>query len=199
MLKSLRPALVSFVLLTLITGVLYPAAVTLTAQLAFAHQAGGSLIERDGRILGSEWIGQSFADPKYFWSRPSATGLAPYNAMSGSGSNQATTNPALVAAVEERIARLKAVDPENSAPVPVDLVTASASGLDPHISVAAARYQVSRIARLRNVKTAELETLIEKHTSPPTLGFMGQSRVNVLDLNLAMDAGFGSLQTPAAR
>jgi K+-transporting ATPase ATPase C chain len=177
-----------FVALTLLTGLAYPGLVTGIAQLVFRDQANGSLIVRDGTPIGSMLIGQPFSDPKYFWSRPSATGPQPYNGLSSSGSNQGPTNPALVDAVRGRIAVLRAVDPDNTAPVPVDLVTASASGLDPHISPAAAEYQVRRVARLRGLDEAKLRTLVAAHTEPRLLGVLGEARVNVLPLNLAVDA-----------
>ncbi len=145
--KELRPALLLFAMLTILTGVLYPLAVTAIAQLAMPAAANGSLIVDGGRAVGSALIGQPFSDPRYLWGRPSATGPQPYNAMASSGSNLGPTNPALSAAVTERVAALRAVDPDNTAPVPIDLVTASASGLDPHISPAAARYQAARVAR----------------------------------------------------
>jgi len=187
MIKQVRPALVILALLTLITGVIYPLAMTGLAQLLFPRQANGSLIERDGKVLGSALIGQPFTDPKYFWGRPSATDLFPYNAAASSGSNLGPTNPALEKAVQARVEALLAADPGNTLPIPVDLVTASGSGLDPHISVAAAQYQVSRVARLRGLSEAQLLALVEEYTTGRQLGFLGEPRVNVLNLNLALD------------
>ena len=184
----LRPALVLFVLLSLVTGIAYPLVVTGIAQAAFPRQAGGSVIERDGKAIGSLLIGQSFSDPTHFWGRPSATSPMANNAAGSTGSNQGPTNPALVDAVKGRIEALRAADPGNAAPVPVDLVTASASGLDPEISLAAARYQAGRIARARSIPAAQVEALIEEHALRPQLGFLGEPRVNVLVLNLALDA-----------
>jgi potassium-transporting ATPase KdpC subunit len=186
--STLRPALVLFGVLTLIVGVLYPLAVTGIAQLAFAKQANGSLIERDGKPVGSRLIGQSFTAPGYFWGRPSATGPMPNNAVGSSGSNLGPLNPALVDAVKARIAALKAADPGNQEAIPVDLVTASASGLDPDISVAGARYQTARVAAARKLPLARVEQLVREHTVEPSLGFLGEARVNVLQLNLAIDA-----------
>ncbi len=188
MLSHLRPALVLFALLSALTGIAYPLLVTGVAQLAFPWQANGSLIEREGRIAGSALIGQAFADPKHFWSRPSATGPVPYNAANSGGSNLGPGNPALHEAVTQRIAVLRAADPGNTLPVPADLVTASASGLDPHISRAAADYQAARVARARGLPEARVRELIEAHTEGARLGFLGEPRVNVLALNLALDA-----------
>jgi K+-transporting ATPase ATPase C chain len=188
MLKDFRAALVGFALLTLITGLLYPLAITGIAQLAFPAQANGSLIVKDGKPLGSDLIGQPFSDSKYFWGRPSATGPQPYNGLASSGSNQGPTNPALLEAAQARVAALRAVDPDNRAPVPVDLVTASGSGLDPHISPAAAEYQVARVARLRGLDPAAVRALVTRHTEVRDLGVLGEPRVNVLRLNLALDA-----------
>ncbi|MFO1273374.1 MAG: potassium-transporting ATPase subunit KdpC [Rubrivivax sp.] len=185
---QLRPALTLFVVLSLITGLAYPLAVTGVAQLAFAEGANGSLIVRDGKVVGSDLIGQSFSDPKHFWSRPSATSPMPYNAANSSGSNQGPANPALANAVKARIAALRDADPGNTAPVPGDLVTASASGLDPHISRAAADYQAARVARNRSLPEARVRELIEQHTEGPLLGFIGEPRVHVLRLNLALEA-----------
>jgi K+-transporting ATPase ATPase C chain len=185
--SELRPALVSFLLLTLITGVLYPLAVTGIGQALFADAANGSLIREDDKLIGSRLIGQPFSDPKYFFGRPSATAPLPYNGAASSGSNQGPTNPALVSAVTDRVATLRALDPHNKAPVPVDLVTASGSGLDPHISPAAAEYQVPRVARARNVPEAEVRALVEAATEGRTFGILGEPRVNVLLLNLALD------------
>ncbi|HZQ05572.1 MAG TPA: potassium-transporting ATPase subunit KdpC [Anaerolineae bacterium] len=188
MLSQIRPALVALALFTLLTGVLYPFAFTLVAQLAFPSQANGSLITQNGQIVGSTLIGQPFTDPKYFWSRPSATAPFPYNAAASSGSNLAPTNPALVDAVQARINALHAADPNNPAPIPVDLVTSAGSGLDPHISVAAAQYQIPRVARLRGIREDHLRALVNQYTEPPTFGILGEPRVNVLQLNLALDA-----------
>lgn len=187
MIKQIRPALVILALLTLITGVIYPLVMTGVAQLIFPRQANGSLIERDGKILGSALIGQPFSDPKYFWGRPSATGLFPYNAANSSGSNLGPTNPVLKDAGQARVEALQAADPGNTLPIPVDLMTASASGLDPHISVAAAQYQVPRVASARHLSEAQVLSLLEEHTEGRTLGFLGEPRVNVLNLNLALD------------
>jgi K+-transporting ATPase ATPase C chain len=185
--NHLRPALVSLVFLSLITGVAYPLVVTAIAKVAFPHQAGGSLIVKDGKVVGSRLIGQPFDDPKYFWGRPSATSPHPYNAGASSGSNQGPTNPALTKAVQERVDALRAADPGNDAPVPVDLVTASGSGLDPHISPAAALYQVRRVAKARNLDEAKVRQLVATHTEGRQLGFLGEPRVNVLALNIALD------------
>lgn len=186
--STLRPALVLFGALTLVVGVLYPLAVTSIGQVAFADMASGSLVLRDGKPVGSTLIGQSFSAPGYFWGRPSATGPMPNNAGGSSGSNQGPLNPALVDAVKGRIAALREADPANTAPVPVDLVTASASGLDPEISVAAARYQAGRVAAARKLPRERVDALVSEHTVGQTLGFFGEARVNVLRLNLALDA-----------
>lgn len=183
----LRPAIVLFLVLTAITGVVYPLAVTGIAQVVFPQQAGGSLIVKSGQIVGSRLIGQGFSDPKYFWSRPSATSPQPYNGLASSGSNLGPLNPALTDAVKSRIDALHAADPKNTAPVPVDLVTASASGLDPDISVAAANYQAPRVARVRGLAPESVGALIAAHAQGKFLGLIGEPRVNVLDLNLAMD------------
>jgi potassium-transporting ATPase KdpC subunit len=182
-----RPAITLLLFLTLITGVLYPLAVTGIAQAVFPFHANGSLIVKDGKTVGSEMIGQQFDDPAYFWGRLSATGSTPYNASASSGSNLGPTNPALMEAAQTRIAALHAVDPANDAPIPVDLVTASGSGLDPHISPAAALYQVARIARLRGIDQETLRDLIAQHTEGRTFSVLGEPRVNVLALNLALD------------
>lgn len=187
MFRIARIAALQLIVFTVLTGVLYPVSVTVIAQVVFPHQANGSIIERDGKKFGSELIGQPFDDPKYFWSRPSATGPSPYNSMASSGSNLAPTNPALTDAVRVRIEKLKVADSGNTAPVPVDLVTASGSGLDPHISPAAALYQVVRVARVRGLPEEKVRELVQRHTQAPTLGFLGQPRVNVLLLNLALD------------
>jgi K+-transporting ATPase ATPase C chain len=184
MIAQLRPSLVLFLLLTLLTGILYPLAMTLTAQVVFPAQANGSIISLDGQIHGSDLIAQPFTDPGYFWGRPSAAG---YNGAASSGSNLGTNNPALVEAVQARIAALRSADPTNTAPIPVDLVTASASGLDPHISVAAAMYQVERVATARGIDNDMLRTLVEKYTEGRQFFILGEPRVNVLRLNLALD------------
>jgi K+-transporting ATPase ATPase C chain len=186
--SSLRPALVLLAAFTLLTGIAYPALVTGAAQVAFPHQAGGSLVIDGGRVVGSSLVGQAFTDPGYVWGRPSAIGPFPYNAMTSSGTNQGPLNPALAEAVTARIAALRAADPGNTAPVPVDLVTASGSGLDPHISPAAAYFQLERVARHRGRPTAEIRGLIDRHVEERTLGFLGERRVNVLALNRALDA-----------
>ena len=186
--STLRPALIIFGTLTLIVGVLYPLVVTGIGQLAFADQAAGSLVVREGKTVGSTLIGQSFSSPRYFSGRPSSTGPMPNNASGSSGSNLGPSNPALVDAVKARIDALRAADPSNTAPVPVDLVTASASGLDPEISVAAAHYQVNRVAAARNLPRDRVEALVSRHTVERTLGFLGEARVNVLKLNLALDS-----------
>ena len=183
----LRPALTSLILFTLITGVAYPLLVTGIAQVAFPFQANGSLIVEDGKVVGSALIGQPFDDPKYFWGRPSATSPFGYNAAASSGSNLSPTNPALVTAVQGRVEALRAADPGNTAPVPVDLVTASGSGLDPHISPAAALYQVSRVARARELAADAVRALVERHTEGRFWGLLGEPRVNVLALNLDLD------------
>jgi potassium-transporting ATPase KdpC subunit len=184
---QLRPALVILVALTLVTGVAYPLLVTGVAQAVFPYQAQGSLISKDGKLVGSTLIGQPFDDPKYFWGRPSATSPFAYNAASSSGSNLSPTNPDLIKAVQARVEALRAADPGNSAPVPVDLVTASGSGLDPHISPAAALYQVSRVARARKLDPESVRQLVAQHTEGRWLGLLGEPRVNVLALNLALD------------
>jgi K+-transporting ATPase ATPase C chain len=174
-----------------LTGLAYPLLVTGIAQAVFPAQANGSLIERDGKPVGSALIGQSFSDPKYFWGRPSATGPMAHNAGASGGSNLGPLNPALAEAVKGRIDALRAADPGNTVPVPVDLVTASASGLDPHISVAAATYQATRVARVRGLPPAQVQQLVEQHTEGRLLGFIGEPRVNVLRLNLALDTARG--------
>ncbi len=184
----LRPALVLFVLLSLVTGLAYPLLVTGAAQLLFPEQAAGSLLRRNGLVIGSTLIAQSFTEPRYFWSRPSATSGKPYDAANSGGSNLGPTNPALVEAVKGRIATLRAADPGNTAPVPIDLVTASASGLDPEISRAAADWQAGRVARARGLPVAQVRALVAQHTQGAWLGFIGEPRVNVLALNLALDA-----------
>jgi K+-transporting ATPase ATPase C chain len=183
----MRPALVLFATLSVLTGLAYPIVVTGLAQTLFPEAAGGSLIRVGDRALGSTLIGQPFADPGHFWSRPSATAPVAYNAAASSGSNQGPLNPALADAVRARIGALRAADPGNTAPVPADLVTASGSGLDPHISPAAAAYQISRVARTRGMSEAELRSVVEAHTEQRQLGLIGEPRVNVLLLNLDLD------------
>ncbi|MBI2784368.1 MAG: potassium-transporting ATPase subunit KdpC [Gammaproteobacteria bacterium] len=183
----LRPALSLFVLLSVLTGLIYPLAVTGTGQLLFPWQAKGSLLAVHGRPVGSALIGQNFTDPRHFWGRPSATSPQPYNGAASSGSNQGPLNPALTAAVESRIAVLRAADPGNHQPVPVDLVTASASGLDPDISLAAAHYQAARVARARGLPVEQVAALIERQAEWAWLGALGEPRINVLRLNLALD------------
>lgn len=185
---QIRPALMALLIFTVLTGLLYPLVVTGIAQLVFPHQANGSLIVQNGQIVGSTLIGQQFTDPKYFWGRLSATGPYPYNAAASSGSNLGPTNPALLDEVKGRIAALKAADPSNTQLIPVDLVTSSGSGLDPDISVAAALYQLPRVARLRGLSESALRTLVDQYTHGRQLGFLGEPRVNVLQLNLALDA-----------
>ena len=185
---TLRPLFVLFVVLSLVTGIAYPFLVAGIAKVTFPQQAAGSLVERGGKVVGSTLIGQSFSDPKNFWSRPSATSPGPNNATSSGGSNLGPSNPALVDAVKGRVAALRAADPGNDAPVPVDLVTASASGLDPEISVAAAQYQAARVARARGVSVEGVRALIGEHARGQLFGFLGEPRVNVLELNLALDA-----------
>lgn len=187
MLKLLRQASVLLLLMTAVTGLAYPFAVTGVAQLVFPHQSNGSLILRKGKPVGSALIGQSFTAPKYFWGRPSATTPQPYNGAASGGSNLGPTNPALATAVKQRIAALRAADPGNSTPVPVDLVTASGSGLDPDISQAAAQYQVQRVARERGLSQAKVQALVARHTRGRQFGMLGEPRVNVLELNLALD------------
>ncbi|WP_447779244.1 potassium-transporting ATPase subunit KdpC [Variovorax boronicumulans] len=187
-----RPALVLFALLSALTGLIYPAAVTGAAQALFPSQAAGSLVVRDGKPVGSALIGQNFSDPKHFWGRPSATAPQPYNASASGGSNQGPLNPALADAVKARVEALRAADPGNTAPVPVDLVTASASGLDPDISPAAAHYQAARVARERGMAPHQVNALIVQNTQKPLWGVLGESRVNVLVLNLALDASNSS-------
>jgi potassium-transporting ATPase KdpC subunit len=183
----IRPAVILLILLTVITGIAYPLVVTGVAGVVFPRQAAGSLIIKDGRPVGSRLIGQPFSDPKYFWSRPSATSPQPDNGLSSGGSNLGPLNPALTDAVKARIAALRSADPTNHAPIPVDLVTASGSGLDPDISLAAAYYQADRIARLRQLSPDRVRTLIADYTQGRWLGVLGEPRVNVLELNLALD------------
>jgi K+-transporting ATPase ATPase C chain len=190
--STLRPALVSFLGLSVLTGLAYPLLVTGLAQAAFPRQAEGSLLRHDGRVVGSEWIGQPFTDVRHFWGRPSATVDAdgkplPYNAANSGGSNLAPSNPDLVKAVEARVAALQAADPGHAAPVPADLVTASGSGLDPHISPEAAEYQVGRVARARGLSEDQVRAVLARHTEGPVFGIFGEPRVNVLLLNLDLD------------
>lgn len=187
MLKELRPAVISFLLLTLLTGLAYPLLVTGISQLVMPGKANGSLIVKEGKPVGSELIGQSFSDPKYFWGRPSATSPMPNNASASSGSNLGPTNPALMDAVKARVQALRDADPGNQQPVPVDLVTASGSGLDPHISPAAAEYQLARVARVRNLSPDAVRKLVAEHIEGRQFGILGEPRVNVLELNLALD------------
>ncbi|WP_404299848.1 potassium-transporting ATPase subunit KdpC [Alicycliphilus denitrificans] len=184
----LRPALVLFVLLSAVTGLLYPLTVTGLAQALFPQQANGSLVMHNGHAVGSALIGQSFTEARYFWGRPSATAPMAYNAEASGGSNLGPSNPALAAAVRARVQALRAADPGNLAPVPVDLVTASASGLDPHISRAAADYQAARVARARRLPETQVRALVARHSEGALLGLLGEPRVNVLRLNLALDA-----------
>ena len=187
----IRPAVSLFLAMTLVTGVAYPLLVTGAAMIAFPTQAAGSLVVKDGKPVGSLLIGQSFSDPKYFWGRPSATGPSPNNASGSGGSNLGPLNPALAAAVKGRVEALRAADPGNTAPVPVDLVTTSASGLDPHISLAAAEYQLARVARARGMAPEAVRRLIERHSEARLLGVLGEPHINVLALNLALDMPAG--------
>jgi K+-transporting ATPase ATPase C chain len=184
---QIRPALTTLLILTVLTGLVYPLAVTGLAQLFFPDQANGSLILHEGKGVGSRLIGQPFDAPHYFWSRPSATSPFPYNAAASGGSNLGPTNPALIEVVKARVAALRAADPGNDSPIPVDLVTASGSGLDPHISPAAALYQVKRVARARGLDESTVQTLVTQHTEGRQFGLLGERRVNVLQLNLALD------------
>lgn len=188
MFNILRPALVLFAVLTALTGLAYPLVITGIAQVAFPAQAAGSLLQRGGQTVGSALIGQAFTSPRYLWGRPSATSPVPYDASASGGSNLGPLNPALAEAVRGRIAALRAADPGNTGPVPVDLVTASASGLDPHLSVAGALYQAARVARARGLATAQVQQLIAQHTEGRLFGLLGEPRINVLQLNLALDA-----------
>jgi len=187
MIRILRQAVACIVVFTVITGVIYPLIVTGVAQLVFPRQANGSLLVNNGKTVGSSLIGQSFSSPKYFWARPSATSPMPYNAANSSGSNLGPLNPALTENVKSRITQLKAADAASKPLVPVDLVTASASGLDPDISPAAAEYQVSRVAKARNIDESEVRNLIAKYTRDRQFGILGEPRINVLELNLALD------------
>lgn len=185
--KVLKPALLLFLLLTLITGIVYPLLVTVVSKVTMPSQAAGSLIVKDGKLIGSKLIGQNFSDPKYFWGRLSATGPNPYNAAASSGSNLGPLNPALTDNIKARIDALHEADPANTAPVPVDLVTASGSGLDPEISPAAAQYQAERVAHVRNLPAASVQKLVAEHTQGRQFGLFGEPRVNVLELNMALD------------
>jgi potassium-transporting ATPase KdpC subunit len=185
---QIRPALMLLLIFTILAGLIYPLAVTGIAQLVFPRQANGSLIVQNGQVVGSFLIGQPFDDPKYFWGRLSATGPYPYNAAASSGSNVGPTNPALLDEVNARIAALNAADPGNTQPIPVDLVTSSGSGLDPDISVAAALYQLPRVARARGLSESSVRSLLDKSTQARQFGFLGEPRVNVLELNLTLDS-----------
>jgi potassium-transporting ATPase KdpC subunit len=186
--RLIRNAVSMLLVMTFITGIAYPLVATGVAQVLFSHQANGSLIEKDGKPIGSELIGQYFDDPKYFWSRPSATTPQPNNGTASNGSNLGPSNTALRDAVQQRIDALRKADPGNTAPVPADLVTASGSGLDPEISPAAAQYQVARVARVRHLSDEQVQTLVAKFTQGRQLGLLGEPRVNVLQLNLALDS-----------
>jgi K+-transporting ATPase ATPase C chain len=198
MFKQLRPVLTVFLLLTVATGIVYPLLVTGIGQVAFPEKANGSLILKEGGYAGSELIGQPFDDPKYFWGRPSATPDFPYNSASSSGSNLGPSNPALAETVKARVEALQKADPENKSPIPIDLVTSSGSGLDPHISPAAALYQTPRVARARGLSGGQVRRLVNRFTEPRQLGFLGEPRVNVLKLNLALDRlqGQGESSSP---
>jgi K+-transporting ATPase ATPase C chain len=185
--RTLRPAVTLLLVMTVLVGIVYPLVITGIAKVAFPRQAGGSLVMKDGKPIGSTLIGQSFSDPKYFWGRPSATTPQPYNGVASSGSNLGPLNPALIDAVKANAKALHDADPDNTQPIPVDLVTASASGLDPEISPAGARYQAGRVARARGIPPAQVEALVAAHEQGRTLGFIGEARVNVLELNLALD------------
>jgi len=188
----LRPMLVTFLALTLLTGVFYPLLTTAIAQAIFPAQAAGNLLERDGHPVGASLIGQNFSAPGHFWGRPSATSPQPNNGLASGGSNLGPLNPALTAAVKGRVDALHAADPDNTSPVPVDLVTASASGLDPHISLAAAQYQLARVARAQHMPVETVQALIDRATQRPAIGVLGEPVINVLQLNIALD----SMQKP---
>lgn len=196
MLRECKQAVLLLAALSVLTGIVYPLAMTGIAQVAFPRQANGSLIREEGRVVASALIGQRFTDPKYFWGRRSATSPRPYNAAASAGSNLGPNNPVLVDAVRQRIAALRAADPGNPAPVPVDLVTASASGLDPHISVAAAAYQAGRVARTRGLSPTLIQQYISRHTEGRTWGLLGEPRVNVIELNLELDRNEGRTSRP---
>ena len=185
--RLIRPAVSLLVLMTLLVGIVYPLVIAGAAKAAFPRQAAGSLIYQDGKLIGSTLIGQSFSDPKYFWGRPSATTPQPYNGLASSGSNLGPLNPALIDAVKANAKALHDADPDNQQPVPVELVTASASGLDPEVSPAAAEYQAARVARTRHLELAQVEMLIKSHQRERLWGFIGEPRINVLELNLALD------------
>jgi K+-transporting ATPase ATPase C chain len=185
--SQFRPAIVSIAIFTLLMGIIYPLLITGIAQVIFPHQANGSLVVQNGQAVGSDLIGQSFDDPHYFWGRLSATSPYPYNAASSTGSNLGPTNPALTDEVKARIAALKVADPTNNSPIPVDLVTSSGSGLDPNISVAAALYQVPRVAKARGLSEQVVRNLVDRFTQGRQFGLLGEPRVNVLELNLALD------------
>jgi len=185
--QLIRPAVSLLVLMTLLLGIIYPFAITGVAKLAFPHQAAGSLIYQDGKLLGSTLIGQSFSDPKYFWGRPSATTPQPYNGLASTASNLGPLNPALIDAVKANAKALQDADPDNRGPIPVELVTASASGLDPDVSPAAVEYQAARVARARHLEPARVEALIKAHVQERLFGIVGERRINVLELNLALD------------
>lgn len=185
--RTIRPAVTLLLVMTALLGIIYPLVITGIATVAFPRQAAGSLIVKDGKLIGSTLIGQSFSEPKYFWGRPSATAPQPYNGVASAGSNLGPLNPALIDAVKANAKALHDADPGNTQPIPVDLVTASASGLDPHISPAGARYQAGRVARARGIAPAQVEALVAAHEQGRTLGFVGEPRVNVLELNLALD------------
>ncbi|MBI3734940.1 potassium-transporting ATPase subunit KdpC [Candidatus Sumerlaeota bacterium] len=186
--NQIRPAIMLVVALILLTGIIYPFAITGIAQGVFPKQANGSMIEKNGRVVGSSLIGQHFTDPKYFWGRDSATAPVPDNAAASSGSNLGPINPALLDAVKGRVEALRSADPENQSPIPVDLVTTSGSGLDPHISPAAAQYQIKRVAEARGIAESKVTALVDQFTEGRQLGVLGEPRVNVLLLNLALDA-----------
>jgi potassium-transporting ATPase KdpC subunit len=186
-LKHLRASIIVLLSMMVLTGIIYPLAVTGIAQIIFPQRANGSLIVQNGKKLGSELIGQPFSEPKYFWGRLSATASVPYNGAASGGSNYGPLNPAFLDGVKKRIQDLKNADPQNIQPIPVDLVTASGSGLDPHISVAAAAYQISRVARVRELNVSDVQLLVDRNTDGKLLGFLGEPRVNVLKLNLALD------------
>jgi K+-transporting ATPase ATPase C chain len=185
--RLLRPAVSLLVVMSILLGIVYPFVIMGVAKLAFPHQAEGSLIDRDGQLAGSALIGQSFSDPKYFWGRPSATAPQPYNGLASSGSNSGPLNPALLDAVKANAKALRDADPDNHQPIPVELVTASGSGLDPEISPAAAQFQAARVARARKLDLARVETLIKAHQRERLFGLIGERRINVLELNLALD------------
>jgi K+-transporting ATPase ATPase C chain len=194
--RNLRPAVSLLIVMTALLGIVYPLVITGISKLAFPRQAAGSLIIEDGKLVGSTLIGQNFSDPKYFWGRPSATTPQPYNGIGSTGSNLGPLNPALIDAVKTNAKALRDADPDNTQPVPVELVTASASGLDPQISPAAARYQAGRVAHARGIPVAKVEALIAAHEQGRLLGFVGEPRVNVLELNLDLDKQFQARASP---